>query len=248
MTGRPGPRTLVRPRLRPDRTWRPPSASLAHLGGPPLPRPRPGGACCAPARARSTFLLQILLLAAMGAFIPRAAGARGAAFAVTAAVLFAVLAVLWLLAVKESWLNGAPEVQDVLIAFAGWMAGRESARRSERIKAGLERRKAEGLPVGRQQGATDTGRRRRAGYVASWESGQRRAAGATPTGVTARPRCSTAASAGLSWSAGGTRRRAGSLMSGSRMSATARAAASAGSRSGRAGEMPALLKATSTDP
>jgi low temperature requirement protein LtrA len=45
------------------------------------------------ARARGTFLLQILLLAAMGAFIPQAGGARGAAFAFTAAVLFAVLAV-----------------------------------------------------------------------------------------------------------------------------------------------------------
>jgi DNA invertase Pin-like site-specific DNA recombinase len=80
------------------------------------------------------------------------------------------------ISVKESWLNGAPEVQDVLIAFAGWMAGRESARRSERIRAGLDKRRAQGLPVGRQQGATDTGRRKRAGYVASWEDGQRRAA------------------------------------------------------------------------
>jgi low temperature requirement protein LtrA len=52
------------------------------------------------ARARSTFLLQILVLAAMGAFIPEAGGARGAAFAVTAAVLFTVLAVLWLLAAR----------------------------------------------------------------------------------------------------------------------------------------------------
>jgi low temperature requirement protein LtrA len=50
------------------------------------------------ARARSTFLLQILVLAAMGAFIPQAGGARGAAFAVAAAVLFAVLTALWLLA------------------------------------------------------------------------------------------------------------------------------------------------------
>jgi len=50
------------------------------------------------ARARSTFLLQILVLAAMGAFIQEAGGARGAAFAIAAAVLFAVLAVLWLLA------------------------------------------------------------------------------------------------------------------------------------------------------
>jgi low temperature requirement protein LtrA len=52
------------------------------------------------ARARSTFLLQIVVLAAMGAFIPQADGARGAAFAVAAGVLFAVLAVLWLLAAR----------------------------------------------------------------------------------------------------------------------------------------------------
>src|SRR5262249_18720662 len=52
------------------------------------------------ARARSTFLLQILVLAAMGAFIPEAAGRRGAAFAVAAGVLFAVLTMLWLLAAR----------------------------------------------------------------------------------------------------------------------------------------------------
>jgi len=51
-------------------------------------------------RARSTFLVQILLLVAMGAFIPEAGGARGAAFAVAAAALFAVLAMLWLLAAR----------------------------------------------------------------------------------------------------------------------------------------------------
>jgi low temperature requirement protein LtrA len=52
------------------------------------------------ARARNTFLLQILLLVALGAFIPQAGGDRGAAFAVTAGVLFAVLAVLWQLAAR----------------------------------------------------------------------------------------------------------------------------------------------------
>jgi low temperature requirement protein LtrA len=52
------------------------------------------------ARGRSTFLLQILVLAAMGAFIPQAGGARGTAFALASAVLFAVLAVLWLLAAR----------------------------------------------------------------------------------------------------------------------------------------------------
>jgi low temperature requirement protein LtrA len=40
------------------------------------------------------------VLVAMGAFIPEAGGARGAAFAVAAGVLFAVLAVLWLLAAR----------------------------------------------------------------------------------------------------------------------------------------------------
>jgi DNA invertase Pin-like site-specific DNA recombinase len=78
--------------------------------------------------------------------------------------------------VKESWLNGAPEVQDILVAFAGWMAGRESATRSERIKIGLDRRRAEGKPVGRQPGAADRRPRKRAGYLASWENGKRRAA------------------------------------------------------------------------
>jgi low temperature requirement protein LtrA len=52
------------------------------------------------ARARSTFLLQILVLVAMAAFIPEAGGERGAAFAVAAGVLFAVLAVQWLLAAR----------------------------------------------------------------------------------------------------------------------------------------------------
>jgi low temperature requirement protein LtrA len=52
------------------------------------------------ARARSTFLLQILVVVAIGAFIPEAGGARGAAFAVASGVLFAVLALLWLLAAR----------------------------------------------------------------------------------------------------------------------------------------------------
>lgn len=61
-----------------------------------------------------------------------------------------------IVSVQESWLNGSAEVQDVLVAFAGWMAQQESDRRSERIRAGLARRRAAGLPVGgRQPGARD---------------------------------------------------------------------------------------------
>jgi DNA invertase Pin-like site-specific DNA recombinase len=73
--------------------------------------------------------------------------------------------------VKESWLNGSPEVQEILIAFGGWMAKRESDRRSERIRAGLARRRAEGKPVGRQPGIKDKKTRKRSGYVAAWEEG-----------------------------------------------------------------------------
>jgi putative DNA-invertase from lambdoid prophage Rac len=70
---------------------------------------------------------------------------------------------------QESWLNGSPEVQDVLVAFAGWMASQESRRKSERIRAGLERRRAEGKSVSRQVGAVDKKSRKRSGYVARWE-------------------------------------------------------------------------------
>jgi low temperature requirement protein LtrA len=70
------------------------------------------------ARARSTFLLQILLLAAMGAFIPHASGSRGAAFALAAAVLFAVLAGLWLLAAR----GDRPEYRRASRLFVGGTA------------------------------------------------------------------------------------------------------------------------------
>ena len=85
--------------------------------------------------------------------------------------------------VKESWLNSSPEIQDVLVAFAGWMAQQESARRSERIKAGLARRKAEGLAVGRQPGATDKKARKRSGYIAAWENGGKRRTAAHDQGA-----------------------------------------------------------------
>lgn len=80
--------------------------------------------------------------------------------------------------VQESWLSGAPEVQDVLVSFAAWVAQQESTRRSERIKAGLAKRAAKNLPVGRQPGAKDKSQRKRSGYVKAWEDGgKRRAAG-----------------------------------------------------------------------
>lgn len=70
-----------------------------------------------------------------------------------------------LVSVQEPWLNGSAEVTDLLVAFAAWMAQQESARRSARIRAGLARRKAAGLPTGRQAGARDRRPRKTAGYL-----------------------------------------------------------------------------------
>lgn len=74
-----------------------------------------------------------------------------------------------LLSVQEPWLTASPEIQDVLVAFAGWMAQQESRRKSERIRAALARRKAEGLPVGgRAVGAKDKRPRQTSGYYEAW--------------------------------------------------------------------------------
>lgn len=87
-----------------------------------------------------------------------------------------------ILSVKESWLNGSPEIQDVLVAFAGWMAQQESTRRSERIRAGLARRKAEGKPVGGANHKRGPDRKPRSteGYKRAWA--RRKAAGGGAVG------------------------------------------------------------------
>jgi DNA invertase Pin-like site-specific DNA recombinase len=70
--------------------------------------------------------------------------------------------------VMEPWC-GTGEAGELMMAIASWMAEQESARRSERVKAGIARRKADGLPVGRQPGARDLKPRKRSGYVKRWE-------------------------------------------------------------------------------
>jgi putative DNA-invertase from lambdoid prophage Rac len=78
---------------------------------------------------------------------------------------------------KEPWTETAdPRMAELLASLYAWMAAEESRRRPERTRAGLERRKQEGLPVGRQPGATDKKPRRRSGYIARWER-ERAAAG-----------------------------------------------------------------------
>jgi DNA invertase Pin-like site-specific DNA recombinase len=70
----------------------------------------------------------------------------------------------------EPWTETSdPHMAELLSSLFAWMAQMESERRSERVRAGLARRKAEGKPVGRQPGAADRRPRRRSGYVARWE-------------------------------------------------------------------------------
>lgn len=70
---------------------------------------------------------------------------------------------------QEEWLAGDERSQELLLSVAAWIAQQESQRRSERTKAGLAKRKAQNLPVGRQPGAVDRKPRKRSGYVARWE-------------------------------------------------------------------------------
>ena len=69
-----------------------------------------------------------------------------------------------LISLQESWVETSGELRDLLLSIVGWVANFESRRRSERIKAGLARRRAAGLAVGRQPGAKDRKPRRVSGY------------------------------------------------------------------------------------
>ena len=76
-------------------------------------------------------------------------------------------------ALREPWTETADtHTAELLGAIFAWMACAESAQRSERVKAGLARRKAEGKPVGRRAGSKDRKPRERSGYYARWEHQQ----------------------------------------------------------------------------
>jgi putative DNA-invertase from lambdoid prophage Rac len=45
---------------------------------------------------------------------------------------------------QESWTDGPPAMQELLTSIFAWMAGQESQRHSERVKAGLARARASG--------------------------------------------------------------------------------------------------------
>lgn len=70
---------------------------------------------------------------------------------------------------QESWTDGPPAMQELLSAVMAWCAQQESQRKSERVKAGIERRRSQGLPVGRLPGAKDVKPRKRSGYFRRYE-------------------------------------------------------------------------------
>ncbi|MCK4723095.1 MAG: recombinase family protein [Dehalococcoidia bacterium] len=66
---------------------------------------------------------------------------------------------------QDSWTQFPNEaMEELFYAVAGWAAKFESDRRSERIKAGVARRRAAGKPVGRPKGAKDKKPRKKTGY------------------------------------------------------------------------------------
>lgn len=71
---------------------------------------------------------------------------------------------------QEPFVEVPSEIRPLMVSVFAWMAEQESKRRSERTKAGLQRRReVDGKPVGRQRGAADKKPRRRSGYVSAWE-------------------------------------------------------------------------------
>jgi DNA invertase Pin-like site-specific DNA recombinase len=65
---------------------------------------------------------------------------------------------------QEPWVEQSGPVADLLTAVTGWVAQFESKRRSERIKAAVQRKRDRGERVGRLPGAKDKKPRRRMGY------------------------------------------------------------------------------------
>lgn len=74
-----------------------------------------------------------------------------------------------LVSFQEPWIEQSGEMRDLLLAFIGWAARFESSRRSERVKAGLAKRKAQGGHIGRKPGARDRVPRNRSGYAERYD-------------------------------------------------------------------------------
>ncbi len=65
---------------------------------------------------------------------------------------------------EEAWTESPNEMTQMFYAMTAWAAKYDSDRKSARIKAANDRRRAKGLPVGRLKGARDRKPRKRTGY------------------------------------------------------------------------------------
>lgn len=72
--------------------------------------------------------------------------------------------------VQESWTEVDGPLRELLLSIVAWVARMESQRRSERVKAGIARARAEGKTWGRPQGSKDEKKRSRRGYFARYAS------------------------------------------------------------------------------
>ena len=70
---------------------------------------------------------------------------------------------------QEPWVSTQGPFAELLALISSWFAWWYSERQSERIKAGIDRRRKAGKSVGRKTGAKDKTPRIRAGYVKRWE-------------------------------------------------------------------------------
>ena len=75
---------------------------------------------------------------------------------------------------QEPWTEVDGSLNDVLYSLVGWVAQFESARKSERTKAGLERALKEGKKLGRPKGSKDRKKRRRSGYFLRYAEGKQK--------------------------------------------------------------------------
>lgn len=66
---------------------------------------------------------------------------------------------------QEAWTEVEGPMQELLLSIVAWVARMESARRSERTKAGLTRARSQGKVLGRPVGSKDGRRRSRRGYL-----------------------------------------------------------------------------------
>jgi DNA invertase Pin-like site-specific DNA recombinase len=61
-----------------------------------------------------------------------------------------------LLSLKEPWLEDLDATtRPLILSVLGWVGERESARRGERVRAGMERARAKGLNIGRESALVD---------------------------------------------------------------------------------------------